>query len=195
MLVSASRLVGCPVLSLHIGGRMATVTEVIVDPNKLQIIACRVEGPLVGKEAGDLMPMNSVREFSPIGMIVDSIDVLAEENEIVQLQEILKLHFSLNGLKVETKKGTKLGKVADFIVDTELWQIQQLVVHRPVIKSLIDPELTISRSEIHEVNDYKVIVKDEEAKIRTKAQSDFVPSFVNPFREPDFASDSKKLDN
>ncbi len=195
MLVSASRLVGCPVLSLHIGGRMATVTEVIVDPNKLQIIACRVEGPLVGKEAGDLLPMNSVREFSPIGMIVDSIDVLAEENEIVQLQEILKLHFSLNGLKVETKKGTKLGKVADFIVDTELWQIQQLVVHRPVIKSLIDPELTISRSEIHEVNDYKVIVKDEEAKIRTKAQSDFVPSFVNPFREPDFASDSKKLDN
>lgn len=195
MLVSASRLVGCPVLSLHIGGRMATVTEVIVDPNKLQIIACRVEGPLVGKEAGDLLPMNSVREFSPIGMIVDSIDVLAEENEIVQLQEILKLHFSLNGLKVETKKGTKLGKVADFIVDTELWQIQQLVVHRPVIKSLIDPELTISRSEIREVNDYKVIVKDEEAKIRTKAQSDFVPSFVNPFREPDFASDSKKLDN
>lgn len=172
---------------------MATVTEVIVDPNKLQVTACRVEGPLVGKEAGDLLPMNSVREFSPIGMIVDSIDVLAEENEIIQLQEILKLRFSLNGLKVETKKGTKLGKVEDFVVDTELWQIQQLVVHRPVIKSLIDPELIISRSEIREVNDYKVIVKDEEAKIRAKAQSDFVPSFVNPFREPDFASDSKEL--
>lgn len=191
MLVNASRLVGCPVLSLHIGGRMATVASVIVDPNQLQIIACRVEGPLVSAETGDLLPMRSVREFSPLGMIVDSIDVLAQEDEIVQLQDILKLDFSLNGLKVETRKGTKLGKVTDYVVDAELWQVQQLIVHRPAMKALIDPELTISRREITEVDDYKVIVKDEESKIREKAKADFVPSFVNPFREPDFAAETE----
>lgn len=191
MLINASRLIGCPVLSLHIGGRMATVTEVIVDPNQLQIIACRVEGPLVNNgEVGDLLPMQSVREFSPLGMIVDSADVLAEEDDIVQLKKILDLHFSLPGLKVETKKGTKLGKVSDYVVESTIWQIQQLIVHRPVMKSLIDPELIISRSEIREVNDYKVIVKDEESKIREKAKADFVPSFVNPFREPDFAAET-----
>ena len=51
---------------------------------------------------------------------------------------------------------------------------------------LVDPELIIPRKEIVEVNDYKIIVKDEEEKIRKKAvKEDFIPNFVNPFREPE----------
>ena len=71
MLINTSRLINCPILSLHIGGRVATVTEVIIDPDSLKVIACRVEGPLVGKEVGDILPMTSVREFSRLGMIID----------------------------------------------------------------------------------------------------------------------------
>ena len=51
------------------------------------------------------------------------------------------------------------------------------------LKSFSDPELTIPRKEIVEVNDYKVIVKDEEKVIKKKAaHEDFIPNFVNPFR-------------
>ena len=41
-----------------------------------------------------------------------------------------------------------------------------------------------------EVNDYEIIVKDEEKKIREKAVSpeEFVPNFVNPFRKPDYST-------
>lgn len=196
MLINTSRLINCPILSLHIGGRVATVTEVIIDPDSLKVIACRVDGPLVGKEIGDILPMTSVREFSRLGMIVDSTDEFVEADEIVRIRDVLALNFNLVGLKVETKKGDKLGKVTDSTVNPESWQIQQLIVQRPLIKSFIDPELTISRSQIAEVNDYKVIVKDSETKIKEKAQADFTPSFINPFREPDFAPDtsSKETD-
>lgn len=195
MLFNGSRLLGCPVLSLHVGGRIAVVNELIIDPDNLKIIACRVDGPLVGKEVGEILPMNSVREFSRLGMIVDSADEFVEADEIIRVRDVLKLNFSLVGLKVETKKGAKLGKVSDFTVEPSTWQIQQIIVQRPLIKAFLDPELTIARSRIVEVNDYKIIVKEETEKSKSQAtKTDFTPSFVNPFREPDFATESRTKD-
>ena len=191
MLVSASRLIGFPVLSLHVGGPIAWTESEIVDPEKLKIVAFFVDGPAIQNdpEAGHIMESRDVREFSNMGMIVDSVETFVNEGEVIKLDKILRLNFSLIGLKVETKKGTKLGKIADYIVDTDTFTVLQLIVKRPVVKALIDPELTISRKEIVEVNDYKIIVKDEEEKIRKRAtKEDFVPNFVNPFREPDFSA-------
>lgn len=191
MLINGSRLLRCPILSLHIGGQIASIVGLIIDPENLKIIACQVDGPLVGKEMGEILPMNSVREFSRLGMIVDSADEFVEPDDIIRVSEILALNFSLVGLKVETKKGKKLGKVSDFTVEPETWQVQQLIVQRPALKSLLDPELTISRQQIQEINDYKIIIKDEVEKIKAKAKTEFTPNFINPFREPDFASETK----
>lgn len=194
MLINNSRLVGCPILSLHVGGQIASVIETIVDPNTLKIVACRVDGPLVGREVGEILPVASIREFSRLGMIVDSADDFVEADDVVRIRDLLRLNFSLLGLKAETKKGNKLGKVSDFTVDPEGWQIQQLIVQRPMIQSLLDPELMIARSQIAEINDYKVIVKDSKAKAKARAKAPaakFSPNFVNPFREPDFANESE----
>ncbi len=182
---------GFPVLSLHVGGPIAWTDSEVVDPEKLKIIAFFVDGPAIHNdpEAGDILETRDVREFSNMGMIVDSIETFVNEGDVIKLDKILKLNFSLIGLKVETKKGSKLGKIIDYIVDTDTFTVHQLIVKRPVVKAIIDPELTIPRKEILEVNDYKIIVKDEEDKIRKRAtKDDFVPNFVNPFREPDFSA-------
>ena len=122
-------------------------------------------------------------------MIIDSLDVLVNPGDVLKLDKLMGLNFSLVGLKVVTKKGSKLGRVIDFTVDTSNWAVRQLIVKRPVMKALIDPELVIPKSEILEIDDYKITVKDEEEKIRTKAmREEFVPNFVNPFREPNFST-------
>lgn len=188
MLVNGSKLIGTPILSLHTGGTLARVSTNIVDPNDLRVMAFRLDGELLSGEYGDILQSMKVREFSRMGMIIDSIDDLVKREEVVRLDEIMSLNFSLLGLKVETKKGTKLGRVVDFVVTTDDFLVMQLVVKRPAIKALVDPELIIGRSQITEVTDDKIIVKDEEAKIRKELrQKDFVPNFVNPFREPNFA--------
>lgn len=191
MLISSARLPGYPVLSLHVGGPVARIVSPIVDPHSLRIIGYRVDGPLIGREAGEILPESSIRDFAPPGIIIDSTDELVNPDDIIRISEVLELHFDLVGLKVVTKKGTKLGKVANFTFDSDTGEIMQLIVQRPAFKAFIDPELTISRSEIVEVDDYKVTIKDEEAKIRKKAQAEFVPNFVNPFREPDFATETQ----
>lgn len=186
MLVYASKLVGTPVLSVRAGGRVSTVAEAIVDPDQLKIIAFRLRGGAVSAAGPNLLAVSSLREYSPYGFVIDDLNELVAEDEIVRLSEVLKLNFSLVGLKVESKRGTKLGKLADFTVSTDDFLVQQLLVHRPALKAFLDPELIIPRREIVEVTDYKVIIKDEEQKIREKAaKEDFIPNFVNPFRNPE----------
>lgn len=195
MLINGSRLFQTKILSLHVGGAIAQVSEVIIDPNTLKIIAFRVEGPLIRDGADDILPIASVREFSRLGMIIDSVDELVSEEEIIQIRDVLKLDFNLVGLKVITKKKVKVGTVSDYITHVDTWEVHQLVVQRPLIKAFLDPELIIPRSKIIEVDDYQVVIKDEteksKHKARTEAPADFVPNFINPFREPDFAADAK----
>lgn len=189
MLITNSRLIGTPVLSVQAGGPIGKVISTIVDPNDLKVIAFRLSGPLVDKNQ-NLLDARSVREYSGLGMVIDDIDELVADDEIIHISNILKLNFDLLSLKVETKKGSKLGKIQDFTVTSEDFIVQQIIVKRPTIKSLIDPELVISRKEIVEITDYKVIIKDEEKVLKQRAtKEDFVPNFVNPFRnhEPGFA--------
>lgn len=192
MLINGSQLINCPILSLHVGGEIARVVEVIVDPDNLRVIAFRVEGKMVSDEE-DILPIASVREFSRLGMVIDSVDELVGADDIIRIKEILQLNFALPGLKVVTRKNSKLGKVSDYTVEISGWYIQQIIVQRPVMKALFDPELRIARTQVVEVDDYKIIVKDEHEKVKSKVAqvtpADFVPNFVNPFREPDFANE------
>lgn len=195
MLLNSSKLIGCPVLSLHLGGPIGAVTSEIIDPNDLKIIALKVNGPQTGNEYGDLLDVRSIREFSNIGMIIDSIDDLVSYGDVIKFDKIIDLNFNLIGLNVKTKKGTKLGKISDYTFDPNSMQIMQFVVKRPIMKSFLDPELIIGRSQIKEVNDYELIVKDEEEKVsKDSGKKDFVPNFVNPFREGKFATNEATVE-
>ncbi|MBQ3297091.1 hypothetical protein IJH01_03160 [Candidatus Saccharibacteria bacterium] len=196
MLVYNSRLVGTPVLSVQASGPIAEVTEPIVNPDNLKILAFKLTGPIVNA-TNNILDVKSIREYSHLGMVIDDNDELIGPSDVVKIQKVLDLNFSLIGLKVETRKGTKLGTIIDFTATSDDFTIQQIIVKRPLVKSFIDPELIIHRREIVEITDYKVIVKDEEKTIKARAsKEDFVPNFVNPFRthEPGFApADTKTL--
>lgn len=170
---------------MHVGGEIARLGEPIIDPDSLKVLGYKVYGPLIQKngEIGDILEVRDIREASDIGFIIDSADQLVNQIDVVRLDKVMRLNFHLIGHKVVTKKGTKLGKVIDFTLNPDTFMIQQLVVKRPLAKSFFDTDLLIGRSEIVEVDDYKVVVKDEEAKIREKAYGDFTQNFVNPFRQ------------
>ena len=188
MLVTASKLIGTPILSMQAGGAIGQIKEPIIDPDNLKIIAFYLKGGVVPRSGANILNVSSIREYSSYGMVIDDIDELVAPEDVVKISKILELNFSLPGLKVETKKGSKLGKLIDYTVDSDSFIIQQIIVKRPAIKSFVDSELTIHRKEITEITDYKVIIKDEEKTLKKKAENeDFVPNFVNPFREPGFA--------
>ena len=157
---------------------MAKVLGPVIDPNNLKTVGFVT---LTGKETNILSPM-SVREVSSFGFVIDSAEELVGMEDILRVKQVLDLHFDILGKKVETRKRTRLGKVIGYTM-TEDFAIAQLKVKRPVWKRAGVEELLIPRNEVVEVTDEKIIVKDEESTIRTNAEKEFTPNFVNPFRK------------
>ena len=182
MLIEGSKLLKYPILSLHTASRIAEVKGLVVDPNFLKVVAFEISA--VSSKQRLYLEASSVREFSKMGMIVDSDEEFVEKDDVIKLKETIDLGFSLDNMKVVSKKKAMLGRIEDFIINTEDFQIMQLIVKRPIYKALIDPELVIGRSDIHEINDSEIIVKSEEGTIMKKSGTlDFVPNFVNPFKD------------
>ncbi len=182
MLIEGSKLLKYSILSLHTASRIAEVKGLVVDPNFLKVVAFEISA--VSSRQSLFLEASSVREFSKMGMIVDSDEEFVEKDDVIKLKETIDLGFSLDNMKVISKKKAMLGRIEDFIINTEDFQIMQLIVKRPIYKALIDPELVIGRSDIHEINDSEIIVKSEEGTIMKKSGTlDFVPNFVNPFKD------------
>ena len=196
MLVYRSKLIGTPVLSLQTGSPIGNLSRPIVNPDNLQIIAFKLNGPLVSRRAARLLDVKSIREYSHLGLIIDDIDELVAADDVVKIAKVLELHFDLIGLKAKTKKGSRLGHIINYTVTPEDFLVQQIIVKRPAVKSFLDPELVISRKEIVEVNDYAVIIKDEEKVLKQRAEKeDFIPNFVNPFRKTELSPAPVRAEN
>ena len=203
MLLVGSNMLDFPVLSLHVGGEIARTKRAVIDPDDLKIIAYTVDGPVIHNdpEVGDILDLADVREVSDRGFIVDSADVFAVREDVVKLDEIMGLEFDLVGLKVVDQKGKKMGKIVDYTIDSGSFMVYQLIVQRPVMSSFLDPQLTINRSQIVEIDDFKVTIKNSNSQVKVKktkeeiAKEEFVPNFVNPFRKPDYAPSGEKADS
>ena len=196
MILDASKLIGFRILSLRSGGVISTIESIIVDPNDLKILGFFLNKNTVSFDSGAILDVRSVREFSHLGMIIDSDEELLNVGDVVKIDEMVKLNFQPINFKVKTQNKVSIGTVIDYTVDVNDFYIQQLTVKRPILKSFIDPELIINRSEILEINDEAIIVKDELAKQKGREkleQEEFVPNFVNPFRQNDQPKDLVQL--
>ena len=192
MLVIGSNLINYPVLSLHLGGLVSHTVEPVIDPESLAVIAYTLNAREIDEpEAGDILMIEDVREFSEDGLIINSTDNLVNREDVIKLDKIMDLGFKLIGLKVVTKDGKKLGKVIDYTLDSGSFSIFQLIEQRPFFDAIVDPELTINRSQIVEIDDDKITIKHDKQKVKLpKAGSkDFVPNYVNPFRKPNYSEE------
>lgn len=163
-----------PVLSLQTGGKIATLSDPVINPHNLIIEAFYVTTKL--SQTDQVVFTNDIREVGPKGAIVDSDESLMELDNLVRLEELLKINFELLDKKVETENRRSVGRVSDYTVDDKGFVIQKLYVRPPALKALTNSDFIIGRRQIVEVTDSKIIVKDADIKLGSKAKR---PSF-NP---------------
>lgn len=181
MLITGSRLLGAPVMGLQTGSELARTSKAIIDPKTLEIIAYELEGPLLN-EHPSLLRIADVREFSDIGLIVDSSDEFVGAEDIIKLHDIYELNFNPEGMTVIDEKRHKLGKVDSYTLETGAFLIQQLLVKRPLLKSLNDTHLLVHRTQITEINNNEIIVHSQ-AEIPEPALEAMRHGYTNPFRK------------
>ncbi|HEV7952299.1 MAG TPA: hypothetical protein VGO98_02900 [Candidatus Saccharimonadales bacterium] len=181
MLITGSRLVNAPVMGLQTGSELARTRKAVIDPKTLEIIAYELEGSLLDQHPS-LLRVADVREFSDIGLIVDSSDEFVAVDDIIKLNEVYNLKFTPINMPVLDEKRHKLGKVESYTIDTTAFLIQQLLVKRPLFKSLNDAQLLIHRTQITEINNNEIIVHSQ-AEIPEPAIDAMRHGYTNPFRK------------
>jgi uncharacterized protein YrrD len=181
MLIAGSRLIDTPVMGLQTGSELARTERAIISPHTLEIVAYELTGPLLDMHPS-LLRVADVREFSNIGIIVDSSDEFVSLGDIIKLDEVYKLRFEVIGKPVIDLKHHKVGKVDGYTIETGSFVIQQLSVKRPIFKSLNDTQLLIHRSQIKEITDAHIVIESE-VQPATPVLKSVRDTYTNPFRK------------
>lgn len=182
MLISSTELLNLPVLSLRSSSRVATISELVINPFDLTIQALRLTGRQLDNPKDTYLLPEDIREISSLGVIINDSEDVISSSDVIRLQKTLTLKFNLIGLPVVDQANHKVGKVLSYNLIAENLMIYQLVVQRPLFKDFFDPELLIHRSQIAKLSQTKVIIKHSIAKLRELERQEAIDSFVNPFR-------------
>lgn len=153
-------LVNRPVMSLRTGGQIALADQPVINPHNLKILGWWCKAP-----GGRLLVLlaEDVREIMASGLAVNDEDDLSAPEDLVRHSDILGVHFELMEKPVKTKR-QKLGKVCDYSYNEGMF-IQKLYVSRPLHKVFTaEDTLIIDRTQIIEVTDHYILVRDTEIK-------------------------------
>ena len=190
MLLLNTQLENVAVMSLQTGSALGTAANPIIDPRKLQIVAYYITGPRV--QATSVLHTADIREFGPLGFIVDGADVIMElDEDLVRLQEVIDFKFNLLGKTVVDDHKKRLGKVGEYTVESDGFIIQKLHVSQSIMKNLASTNLVIHRSQIVEITDHQIVVRSA-----TVQQPIGLSNVINPFRKtpsPSLSPDGSQL--
>ena len=131
----------------------------IINPNNLKIEGFYCEDRF-DKKRQLILLYQDIRDVIKQGIVVDDHDALTDPNEIVRLDDIMKIGFVLIGKPVVTESKDRLGKVSDFAAEIETMYIQKIYVSQPLRKSFMGGSLSVDRSQIVEITNSKIIIND-----------------------------------
>lgn len=178
MFISVDDIIGKNILSIHLAGKIGQVEDLIINPENLEIaglVASRME-----RTNEIILPKNAVREFSKLGLIIDSEDDFIALEDAIKIKRIVELGFSLKSIKVYTESNKYLGYVKDFLLDTNSLSIERLIIHRPFLQSISESDFFISRTQIINITNKRITVED--AAEESTLGEEFMTNFINPFR-------------
>jgi len=157
MLLQSSQLAHGRVISLHTGQQVASLTNPILSPHKLEVVGFYCED---GRGQKTALLSQDIREAAPGKVLIDSEDEITAVGELIRLQGVIDINFTLIGKLVKSVSKKRLGKVEEYIIDTLNFEIQKLYVKQSLLKSFAMQSLVIDRQQIVEVSDKFITVED-----------------------------------
>jgi|GEM_PF-1256719 len=154
IIIPYSKLVGRYIYELENQTKIGSVADLIIEGSEPKIAAFVLES---------LLPLRSqlkVISSEDVVGLEDSLVYIKGEESIIKLSEVVKLADYFNdgltgiGQEVVTRDGQKIGKVADYLVDSETLEIRKIYA-----KSLLN-ERVISSNEIYKIEKKKIIIND-----------------------------------
>ncbi len=169
MLILSEAISGKKVMSMHVGGAIATLGAPIIDPANLKIIGFSVTAR--GMKYFSVLHSSDIREWSPIGAIVNSEDSIMEVDEnMPKIRDLVEGDFNLTGIGVRTESGKRLGKVRNFVFETDGFFVVKLNIEKRSLLGLINTPISIERDSVVNVTKKYIVISDNANKVRVKSE-------------------------
>lgn len=146
------------VLSLRVGAVIGHAYSPILNPNNLKIEGWYATEK--GSRDERILPVAEIRDVLKTGLVVNDHDALTQTDDLIRLKDLISLRFELIGKSVKTDQKRRLGKITDYAVDDQNLIVQKLYVSPGAVRGLTKQDLIIDRSQIVEINDKQIIVRD-----------------------------------
>jgi len=161
-----SKIIGLPII-VEGSGKVGRITDILINPENSKVAAFFTN---TGKMK-IIIPMDVL--YFGIGLIIQDFDDIVDAQDIIKVNQILEKDIGILKNKVETEKGEYIGHVQDIYIDTRLYIMTKIVVHKSFFGLLKTQNLIISVRDIVEIKKGLVIVKNKWAKnfIREKDKS------------------------
>lgn len=159
----ASNVIGMPVNSIRIGGKLAEITGLLIDPNKLSVVAFWVKNPTMKED--HLLLYEDMREFNVRGAIIDDSHNISSPDELTRLQETLEINYQIPGKKVVGSRG-KLGVATNFSFDPKTAEVMTIIGKPSLTRRFNQNEFTVHRRQIEEINDELIRINNGPAAVK-----------------------------
>lgn len=169
MLQLSSTYYDRPILSLRTGGPVGHALSPVINPNNLKIEGWYATAR--GEKSSYVVPVNEVRDIINKGIVVNDHSSLTHTDDLIRLKDVINVGFEIIGKSVISENKRKLGKVSDYAVDDESMFIKKLYVNQSILKNLGTHQLIIDRTQIVELNDRHVVVRDTSIRAKSTAQA------------------------
>ena len=161
MLIQSKHLEGAKVLSLHTGQPVGELGDPVINPQKFNVEGFYVTGRWQQQAKVPMALLcQDIREITARRVLINSLDEITPLSELVRLQDVIKFKYSLIGKPVRTESKKRLGKVDDYVINSEDFSIQKIYVKQSLLKSMSVHSLVVDRSQIIEINDKQVVISD-----------------------------------
>lgn len=161
---------GLDIISVQAELVIGSLKQPIIDPRDLKVAAFYCSGSNLDKNS--VLHASDIIEYQTEGVFTNSVDnIMPLSVELVRLQDVIALNFTLVNKPVVDNYGQKLGKVESYAINTETFEIVQLRLTQSVFKGINKIAPLIYRGQIIEVTDSYVVVKAPDVSSTIKNKS------------------------
>ena len=164
MMIEAKNLINLPIASEEDQEKIGEIIDIVIEPEN-----GRVLGFLV-KEGGMFSTVKAlsvvdIRDWDTNGIVTRTFENIVEPKEIIRLNELYEKNIILLNMKAKTESGKSLGKVENYLIDTET----EMVV-KYYLKDLLGNTRVLPNDKVKEITD-EVIFLDEVSEPPIEAES------------------------
>ena len=137
MMIEATKLINLPVAAEDTLAKAGEIRQIVIDPENGRVLGFLVSGGIFSKPLA--LSIVDIKFWDPQGLVTTYEKNLVPPSEIVRIKVVLDKKINLLNLPAQTESGKPLGRVEDFLIDTETECIVKYYLRDLLGKSRIMP--------------------------------------------------------